>query len=269
MGIAANKLVAKMASTNAKPDGMLLIPLARHAEFVQMMPLRGIPGIGPSLEHRLNAWGVGSVADLAAMSEETLTRACGSAAAAHGLYQASRGLDGRQVTPYTPEKSIGAERTFREDTRDMRQVCALLRKCCDEVASSLRRRGLMARTVTVKLRFADLSYATKAHTMERPVDTASALYPQSVDLLRRMLHIPDGTPDTAPLPREIRLAGASASGLVQAADMVMQPTLDDVLEERDAASSGSETKSKRLRGAEQALDEVRRKYGKSAARLGV
>lgn len=269
VGIAANKLVAKMASTNAKPDGMLLIPLARHAEFVQMMPLRGIPGIGPSLEHRLNAWGVGSVADLAAMSEETLTRACGSAAAAHGLYQASRGLDGRQVTPYTPEKSIGAERTFREDTRDMRQVCALLRKCCDEVASSLRRRGLMARTVTVKLRFADLSYATKAHTMERPVDTASALYPQSVDLLRRMLHIPDGTPDTAPLPREIRLAGASASGLVQAADMVMQPTLDDVLEERDAASSGSETKSKRLRGAEQALDEVRRKYGKSAARLGV
>ncbi len=67
VGIACNKLVAKMASTNAKPNGMLLIPAARSAQFVQMMPLRGIPGIGPSLEKRLNAWGVHSVAELAQM----------------------------------------------------------------------------------------------------------------------------------------------------------------------------------------------------------
>ena len=78
MGVAANKLVAKMASTNAKPDGMLLIPVARHAEFVQMMPLRGIPGIGPSLERRLAEWGVKTVADLAKMSEQTLATAVGS-----------------------------------------------------------------------------------------------------------------------------------------------------------------------------------------------
>ena len=78
VGVAANKLVAKMASTNAKPDGMLLIPVARHAEFVQMMPLRGIPGIGPSLERRLAEWGVKTVADLAKMSEQTLATAIGS-----------------------------------------------------------------------------------------------------------------------------------------------------------------------------------------------
>ena len=93
VGIAANKLVAKMASTNAKPNGMLMIPVARHAQFVQMMPLRGIPGIGPSLEKRLNAWGVNSVADLACMSLESLEQATGSALSAHGLYQAARGLD--------------------------------------------------------------------------------------------------------------------------------------------------------------------------------
>ena len=74
VGIACNKLVSKMASTNAKPDGMLLIPAARSAEFVQMMPLRGIPGIGPSLEKRLNAWGVHSVAELAQLDEAALTR---------------------------------------------------------------------------------------------------------------------------------------------------------------------------------------------------
>lgn len=123
VGIAANKLVAKMASTNAKPNGMLMIPVARHAQFVQMMPLRGIPGIGPSLEKRLNAWGVNSVADLARMSLESLEQATGSAISARGLYQAARGLDGRPVVPYTQEKSIGAERTFDADTQDMRR-CA-------------------------------------------------------------------------------------------------------------------------------------------------
>ena len=247
VGIAANKLVAKMASTNAKPDGMLLIPLSRHAEFVQMMPLRGIPGIGPSLEKRLMAWGVNSVADLAAMSPETLTRACGSATLAHGLYLASHGMDDRKVTPYTPEKSIGAERTFLEDTRDMRRVCDLLRRCCDEVAASLRHRGLMARTVTVKLRFADLSYATKVHTMERPTDTASTLYPECVRLLRAMMKMSDSSQTNnshdstteGTLPRDIRLAGMSTSGLVEAATVVIQPTLDDLLEESGVAQSSS------------------------------
>ncbi|WP_125981396.1 DNA polymerase IV [Bifidobacterium goeldii] len=290
VGIAANKLVAKMASTNAKPDGMLLIPLDRHAEFVQMMPLRGIPGIGPALEKRLLAWGANSVADLAAMDEASLTRACGSATLAHGLYLASRGQDTRAVTPYTPEKSIGAERTFSQDTRDMRRVCGLLRWACDDVASSLRRRGLLARTVTVKLRFADLTYMTKAHTMERPVDTASALYPQCVTLLRAMLGVAPSASEDSALPREIRLAGMSASGLVEAAGAVIQPTLDDLLEET-GASSGTQastpagthagtqagaaaapapaTKATRLREAEQALDAVRRKYGHKAASLGL
>ena len=177
VGIACNKLVAKMASTNAKPDGMLLIPAARSAEFVQMMPLRGIPGIGPSLEKRLNAWGVHSVAELAQLDEAALTRATGSPAAARGLWAASHGLDSREITTVREEKSIGSEETLAEDTRDMRVVCGLLRSACDEVASTLRRKGLVARTLTVKLRFADLSYQTRSFTMERPTDTAGVLYP--------------------------------------------------------------------------------------------
>ncbi|MBT1160541.1 MULTISPECIES: DNA polymerase IV [Bifidobacterium] len=275
VGIASNKLVAKMASTNAKPDGMLLIPLNRHAEFVQMMPLRGIPGIGPSLEQRLRGWGVDSVADLALLDETSLAQACGSQSTAHGLFLAARGMDGRQITPYTPEKSIGAERTFTHDTRDARRVCDLLRRCCDEVASSLRRRGLSARTVTVKLRFADLSYMTKARTMERPTDTASALYPQTVALLHAMLGMAPGAGGDMPLPRKIRLAGMSASGLVESAGLEVQPTLDDMLEEQAVADAkggdghGGVTRTERLRGAEQALDAVRRKYGSKAASLGL
>lgn len=267
VGIASNKLVAKMASTNAKPDGMLLIPVNRQAQFVQMMPLRGIPGIGPSLERKLNSWGITSVADLATASETALAQATGSAIAAHNLHMAAWGLDERAVTPHTPEKSIGSESTFDEDTHDAHQVRGLLRRCCDEVARSLRTRGLMARTLTVKLRYADLSYTTRAKTMDHPADAASTLYPQAVELLNTTLGLAPDTPDTTPLPKEIRLAGISASGLIQARGAVIQPTLEDMLEEHGSASG--ESRSNRLRDAEQAMDAVRQRYGLGAVSLGV
>lgn len=275
VGIAANKLVAKMASTNAKPDGMLMIPVARHAEFVQMMPLRGIPGIGPSLEKRLNAWGVDSVADLAKMSMELLEQATGSAISARGLYMAARGLDDRPVAPRAQEKSVGAERTFDKDTQDMRQVTSMLRWCCDDVAGTLRRRGLMARKVMVKLRFPDLSYATKGHTLDCPTDAASMLYPQCVALLLAMMGMPESSIDAISLTRPVRLAGMSAGGLVEAADAAVQLSLDDMLEERNEVQRGRgtdtepSTQSERLRGAEAALDAVRLKYGKGSVRLGI
>lgn len=275
VGIAANKLVAKMASTNAKPDGMLMIPVARHAEFVQMMPLRGIPGIGPSLEKRLNAWGVDSVADLAKMSMESLEQATGSAISARGLYMAARGLDDRPVAPRAQEKSVGAERTFDKDTQDMRQVTSMLRWCCDDVAGTLRRRRLMARKVMVKLRFSDLSYATKGHTLDCPTDAASMLYPQCVALLLAMMGMPESSIDAISLTRPVRLAGMSAGGLVEAADAAVQLSLDDMLEEQNEAQRGRgtdaepSTQSERLRGAEAALDAVRLKYGKGSVRLGI
>ena len=275
VGIAANKLVAKMASTNAKPDGMLMIPVARHAEFVQMMPLRGIPGIGPSLEKRLNAWGVDSVADLAKMSMESLEQATGSAISARGLYMAARGLDDRPVAPRAQEKSVGAERTFDKDTQDMRQVTSMLRWCCDDVAGTLRRRGLMARKVMVKLRFPDLSYATTGHTLDCPTDAASMLYPQCVALLLAMMGMPESSIDAISLTRPVRLAGMSAGGLVEAADAAVQLSLDDMLEERNEVQRGRgtdtepSTQSERLRGAEAALDAVRLKYGKGSVRLGI
>lgn len=275
VGIAANKLVAKMASTNAKPDGMLMIPVARHAEFVQMMPLRGIPGIGPSLEKRLNAWGVDSVADLAKMSMESLEQATGSAISARGLYMAARGLDDRPVAPRAQGKSVGAERTFDKDTQDMRQVTSMLRWCCDDVAGTLRRRGLMARKVMVKLRFPDLSYATKGHTLDCPTDAASMLYPQCVALLLAMMGMPESSIDAISLTRPVRLAGMSAGGLVEAADAAVQLSLDDMLEERNEVQRGRgtdtepSTQSERLRGAEAALDAVRLKYGKGSVRLGI
>ncbi|RBP97582.1 DNA polymerase IV [Bifidobacterium aemilianum] len=267
VGIASNKLVAKMASTNAKPDGMLLIPQARQAEFVQMMPLRAIPGIGPAMGKKLTAWGVQSVADLADMSKESLTQATGSAIAAGHLYQASRGLDDRPIVTHAPEKSIGSESTFASDTRNMEKVCALLRRCSNDVASTLRKRGLLARTVTVKLRFADLSYMTKTRTLANPIDTASAIYPETVSLLKSMLKMPADASPTVELPREIRLAGVSSSSLSDVSSTPLQPSLEDLLKEEDSTRNAGPDANK-LRSAEQALDQVRRRYGGKAASLG-
>lgn len=107
VGIAGNKLVAKMASTNAKPNGMLLIPLDKHAQFVQLMPLRGIPGLGPAQEKRLNAWGINSVSQLARCSVEELIQATGSKAAATHLWEASHGIDPCTLTLHAPRNQSG------------------------------------------------------------------------------------------------------------------------------------------------------------------
>ena len=113
------------------------------------------------------------MAELAQLDEAALTRATGSPAAARGLWAASHGLDSREITTVREEKSIGSEETLAEDTRDMRVVCGLLRSACDEVTSTLRRKGLVARTLTVKLRFADLSYQTRSFRWSgRPIRPA-------------------------------------------------------------------------------------------------
>ncbi|PAU68485.1 DNA polymerase IV [Bifidobacterium criceti] len=267
VGVASNKLVAKMASTNAKPDGLLLIPVARQAEFVQMMPLRGIPGIGPSLERRLNEHGVDSVRALAQIDLPLLETMTNSRATAQRLHDAARGLDSREIVTHTPEKSIGAEHTFEHDVTDAAEVCALLRRCCDDVASTLRRKGFVARTVTVKLRFPDLSVTTKSLTIEQPTDAASALLPVTFRLLRAMLGI---AADAAPtrLPRAIRLAGMSVSSLAERTKTVVQPTIDDMLAESGVDGHTSSTQT-RLRGAEETLDAIRSRFGADSARLGI
>ncbi|OXN01504.1 DNA polymerase IV [Bifidobacterium vansinderenii] len=259
VGVASNKLVAKLASTNAKPNGMLLIPVARQAEFVQMLPLRSIPGVGPSLGRRLEHWGVTTVAQLARLDETEIAQACGSTTHAHSLYLAARGLDTRVVMPVSPEKSIGAERTFDMDAVTAGEVTSLLLWGADRVASTLRGKRLMARTITVKLRFADLSYSTKSHTLETPVTMASAIYPQSVRLLERMLGMPEGSAsdNDARLPRPVRLAGVSVSGLADTATTPVQASFDDLLAEEDAGMGpcSSDGRATRIAGSARVHDD--------------
>lgn len=266
VGIASNKLIAKLASTNAKPDGMLLIPADRHAEFIQMLPLRSIPGVGPASAERFRRWGVESVSQLATMSESEINQITGSKIHAHTLWLAAQGKDSRKVTPHSPEKSIGSERTFMEDTTDVAPVNNLLRRCSEEVAATLRKRGLLARTVTVKVRFDDLSYATKALTLEAPVDSATEIFPVVRALLSAMMRMK--TTDTE-LPRPIRLAGVSTSGLSSSETTALQPAFDFETGTTHQEAHTEPTDTGKLKTAEKTLDSIRNRYGKGAVHLGL
>ena len=239
VGIASNKLIAKLASTNAKPNGMLLIPVNRHADFIHMMPVRSIPGVGPSTQRDLEAYGISTVAQLAQLRETDITHAVGSAIAGHTLFLAAQGLDERSVVVSAPDKSIGHERTLAEDTRDARVVTNLLRISCDSTASTLRARGLVARTITVKLRFANLSYASKSFTMPVPTQSAAELFAHARKLFAQMVPresdptIQSTTPEDRPLAQFIRLAGISTSNLSNASTTMIQAGFDELMDFED------------------------------------
>ncbi|MFC0266365.1 DNA polymerase IV [Alloscardovia macacae] len=272
VGIAANKLVAKLASTNAKPDGMLLIPAARHEEFVHMMPVRAIPGVGPATQRALDSYGISYVSQLAELDEAAVIRAVGSSISGHTLFLASHGLDERPVVVHAPEKSIGFERTFSEDTRSARAVLDLLRVCCDETASTLRARHLLARTVTLKLRYANLAHVSRSYTMSVPTQSAAVLFSEVKRLLCALL--PRASEDE-PLGQFIRLAGITTSNLSDAQTTSIQETFDldfDApadMESSPAAQSSIHEKSKKTQSTEKALDVIRQRFGKDSVKFGI
>jgi DNA polymerase-4 len=279
VGIASNKLIAKLASTNAKPDGMLLIPKARNAEFVQMLPVRSIPGIGPALGERLAHYGITDVSQLAQLSESDIAATIGSHTQAHHLWLAAHGESESPIVTHSPEKSIGAERTFLHDSESAQEVLALLHHCCDEVATRLRKHHLLARTVSVKLRYTNLSYGSKARTLDVPFDTLSTLYPVARDLFASMLHI---TPYRSAsgsielpehLPVKIRLAGVSVSGFIDKEETLIQPVLDfSALDFSTSSANASDVLGEKRTSASQAektIDSLREKFGKDAVHLGM
>lgn len=280
VGVASNMLIAKLASTNAKPDGLLLVPRARQAEFIQMLPLRSIPGVGPATASAFERWGVMNVAQLARLPERSILEVVHSLSVAHTLFLAARGESSRQVNPWAPEKSIGAERTFACDTSDRERIRELLCRCSDETATRLRAHGLVARTVTLKLRFADLRYVTRSITSRLPFDSAAVIRALAYPLLDGLL---------AQHADTVRLAGLSVSRLSDRAATTIQPELEwNAVPETAMASkrpattplaattSAMATTATRTshsciaaqEKAERALDGIRSKYGQRSVRLG-
>lgn len=280
VGIGSNMLMAKLASTNAKPNGLLLVPQARNAEFVRLLDLRAINGVGPALEKRLSSWAVTTVAQIQEMSEAQVVRMVGSRQIGHWLSLACQGESERVLVTHAPEKSIGQEMTFPEDTNDLAKIRALLRNCCDHIARRLREKQLVARTVSVKIRFADLTYATRSQTSRVPIQNsvqmmqiADQLLPAALAAWKRGRGVADvgasrgevsaDAGRSAVSPTFVRLAGVSVSGLTEQSTTLYQPELDF-----DDTQENNETALKKNNELEKALDAVRAKYGSSVVRRG-
>jgi len=205
VGAAPNKLVAKIASDHGKPDGLVVVPPARVLGFLAPLPVRALHGVGPSTERSLGGLGVRTVGDLRSRSLDELIARFGF----HGrtLWQYARGIDERPVRPFQERKSLGSERTFSRDLRELAAMDAELDALAGEVAAGLDRRDLSACTVSVKVRYDDFTTVTRARTLRIPTAEPQALSELARVLLRR----------TRAGRRPVRLLGVTASTLVRGA----------------------------------------------------
>lgn len=216
VGVAPTKFVAKLASSLAKPDGMIIVPHAEVLGFLHQLPVGALWGVGERTEEALTRLGLRTVADIAHTPVETLRRALGDVSGSH-LHALAWGRDERPVVRERREKSIGADETFAHDVDDPVVVHRELLRLSDRTAARVRAAGMMGRTVSIKVRFADFTTITRARTLREPTDVSRDIYATARSLF-----------DALGLQRaRIRLVGVRMEGLVEAEHAPIQARLDE------------------------------------------
>jgi len=200
-GVAPNKFLAKIASGWRKPDGLTVIAPERVESFLQELPVESLWGVGPVTAKKLRALGIQRLVDVREFDEMTLRETVGNLAA--WLKRLSHGDDPREVKPDRPWKSISAETTYDVDLEDLAEMQSELVKLSARVADSLEKKKLLARTVTIKVRYGDFSTVTRSHTGDRPTRDPAAFAARGLALLAR----------TDAARRTVRLLGVGAHGL--------------------------------------------------------
>ncbi len=188
IGIAASRLVAKVASDQAKPNGVLWVPPGSEASFLAPLDVRKIPGVGKVMEQHLHAIGIRKVRDLAALDEAHLEEKFGKWGLA--LAGKSRGLDAggwfdSEVGADADAKSISHEHTFNQDTADRDLLESSLMRLSEMVARRLRENGFHAFTVQLKLRYSDFHTITRAHTLGFPTQIDAEIFREIRELFRK------------------------------------------------------------------------------------
>jgi DNA polymerase IV len=254
VGIARTKFLAKVASQEAKPDGLLLVPPGRELAFLHPLPVRRLWGVGAVTADKLRAHGIDTVADVAELSESMLASMVG-AAMGRQLYALSRNIDRRRVTTGVRRRSVGAQRALGRagNTMSAAEVDAVVLGLIDRIASRMRAAGRTGRTVTLRLRFNDFGRATRSRTLPRATCSTNAL----LDTARGLVAA------AAPLiaERGLTLVGFAVSGISArdsaGAEQLVLPFSTSRRQPEDAGA------------VDAAVDSVRRRYGKSALTRGV
>jgi DNA polymerase-4 len=215
-GVAPNKFLAKIASGWRKPDGLTVIAPERIESFLQALPVEALWGVGPVTAKKLRAIGVERVVDIRTADPERLAQAVGSLA--EWLRQLAHGIDRRPVEPDRPTKSISCETTYAKDLDDWQEMNRQVQLLAEEVAGDLKRKGLRARTVTVKVRYGDFTTVTRSHTAGHYTDARVEIVNRAQTLLER----------TEAATRPVRLLGVGAHSL-QGEDAPPKPVASEPL----------------------------------------
>ena len=212
VGAATSKLLAKIASEQAKPDGVLIVEPGTELDVLRPLPVRALWGVGPATASRLTRLGVRTVGDLDRITQSELVDLLGEA---HGqsLYRLARADDPRPVSAERESKSVSVEDTFDRDIADPALLAALVGRLSTRVAARLGRAGLSGRTITLKVRLYDFATLSRSVTLAAPTDDATVIERLAARLLREV--------DTT---GGIRLLGVGVSGL---ADWVQRDLFAD------------------------------------------
>lgn len=181
VGVAPSKYVAKVASDIGKPDGLVVVTPDKVTAFLHPLPIKRLWGVGPKASERLTALGLATIADVAHTDREVLRRALG--ALGDHIAELAAGHDPREVIPDRDSKSIGAEQTLERDITGSAAIAAHLLHSADRVAHRLRKQGLKARGVRVKLKSFDFRISTRQAQLPRPTDSADELFAAAKALL--------------------------------------------------------------------------------------
>jgi len=251
VGIARTKFLAKVASQEAKPDGLLLVPPARELAFLHPLPVRRLWGVGAVTADKLHAHGIETVADVAELSESMLASLVGGAMGGR-LYALSRNVDPRRVSTSVRRRSVGAQRALGRagNTMSPAAIDAVVIDLIDRITGRMRAAGRTGRTLTLRLRFNDFGRATRSRTLPRATSSTQIILATARGLLA----------SAAPLiaERGLTLIGFAVSEIDRSgAEQLMLPF------------TGVQRHPKDANVVDAAVDRVRRRYGKSALTRGV
>lgn len=208
VGIAPNKFIAKLASSRAKPDGLLEVPAQDVVAWLHPLPAGALWGVGQQTADTLRRLGLKTIGDIASMPRRTLERAVGDALG-HHLHDLAQGRDEREVRPDEPAKSVSSEMTFDRDIDHESVAERELLRLADRTATRLRSRTLCGRTVSIKVRFSNFQTITRAATLTEEVDTTAEIYETAKQLFAKV----SAGGEIGRGSRRIRLLGVGVSGL--------------------------------------------------------
>jgi DNA polymerase-4 len=241
VGVATCKYVAKVASDHRKPDGLTLVEPGEETAFLWPLPISRLWGVGPKSRERMEAVGLATIGDVARSPRAALAAELGSLG--EHVWQLAHARDDREVVPERDPKSVGNERTLEEDVRGREQIWPILRRLAEMVARRLRRKGLRAGGVRVKLKTADFRLLTRQAPLEPSADSARELLAAAGDLLDQM-----------ELDRPYRLVGIAGFALTEEGP-AQQELFVDAARERN-------------RRLDRALDDIVEKFGDDVVKKG-